>query len=140
MVSEKIVQHDIMSQPPRRNRGRPPGKRGHKKNIAGLRNQPAAPSPVEERIVATHPFDSDEDPDDESSWDPHSGLKPSLFDDEASDKDCDCEEELSEDENMEVQESLTRMLQELRDEDPRDKDWLPYCESRRRDRRKPAGE
>ena len=69
-----------------------------------------------------------------------SGLKPSLFDDEASDKDCDCEEELSEDENMEVQESLTRMLQELRDEDPRDKDWLPYCESRRRDRRKPAGE
>ena len=66
MVSEKIVQHDIMSQPPRRNRGRPPGKRGHKKNIAGLRNQPAAPSPVEERIVATHPFDSDEDPDDDN--------------------------------------------------------------------------
>ena len=60
---------------------------------------------------------------DPSSWDPHT-LKPSLLDEGASDGDIEVEEDLIGGAS-EVAEAMVEMLVGLKDNDPRDLDWLP---------------
>jgi len=76
----------------------------------------------------THPFDSDDDNDPESSWDPHAGTHPSPLDGDASDGEIEFKEVMVHGDAVRLRQNLVSMLDELGDlneNDPRDEDWLP---------------
>lgn len=62
-------------------------------------------------------------------WDPHTGLKPSELDGEASDGDVDIEDDLPYGGALEVNDAMIEMIIEL--EDARDLDWLPPAERKK---------
>ena len=62
-------------------------------------------------------------------WDPHTGLKPSELDGEASDGDIDIKDDLPYGAAFEVNDAMIEMIIKL--EDTRDSDWLPPAEQKK---------
>lgn len=113
----------------RRRRGRPLGKkkktRHENKNPCAQEPHSLAPPALAEDLQET---DSEDDYG-EDGWDPHSGTKPSPLDGEASDEHWEPEDEAG----SEVFNTLmVQMLSDLQDNDPRDQEWRPTHERRKK--------
>ncbi|CDO74425.1 hypothetical protein BN946_scf184764.g1 [Trametes cinnabarina] len=64
-------------------------------------------------------------------WDPHASLKPSQLDGATSDGEVDIEGPLAEEEVLRQRELLIEMLEDVNEDNPRDRDWLPVLEAKK---------
>jgi len=99
---------------------------------------------MNEDLTSSEPSDLDGDPDsgNESEdtgtrqhWDPHAGMKPARRDRYASDGEVELEGDLPYGASIEVNVAMIDLMGELRDDDPRDLDWLPPKERKKLEQR-----
>jgi hypothetical protein len=122
----------------RQRRGHPLGKK--KKTVHENMNPSAQeprslnPDPPALSEDLQEPDSKSESEDDygEDEWDPHSGTKPSPLDGEDSDEHWEPEDDLEEAESKEFNKLMVQMLSDLQDDDPRDREWKPTHERRKK--------
>ena len=115
----------------KRPRGRPRKKRKViEQGLAEEAQATQAPRPRSSRRPSDG-ADTDDDTGAPELWDPRAGLKPSPFDDCASDADVEMEGDLPYGADIEISGIMVDMMADLDDSDARDLDWLPPKEQRK---------